>query len=175
MTIDGACTPTRSPTDLGEDLENLECEHPSPCPENPVARVPLPNEITAKGMNLCPFHLALWIDLVDDDLDPDVIQLADDDALTQLENVPPWTGHNGRQWSRLGIDHSGDIHYYRELGDDQEDTARILLVDHRLAVQDVKRVPGYRDITAWIEYVRQKRGWMRLDPAARDAHERRDV
>ena len=156
---------------LGEDPASLECEHPSPCPEDPVARVPRPNELTAKGMNLCSFHLALWIDVVDDDLDADIQVLADPDALTELSDIPPWTGHNGQQWSRLGIDHRGEAHYYRELDQEEEDTARILLVDHHLIVQDVKRVPPDREIADWIQYTREQRGWMRLDPDARRKHE----
>lgn len=157
--------------EIGENPKRLECEHPSPCPEDPVARVPRPNELTAKGMTLCSFHLALWIDTVDEHLDREVAQLADSDALLQLENIPPWTGHRGHTWSRLGIDHHGEAHYYRELDDSHEDTARIILLDHNLKVQDDKKVPGHLDVGDWIQYVRENRGWVRLDHAARRKHE----
>lgn len=157
--------------DTEDNPENLECEHPSPCPRDPVARVPRPNEITARGMTLCPFHLALWIDVVDETINIDIQQLADDNALVDLGDIPPWTGHNGHQWSRLGIDHYGEAHYYRELPDADEDTARIILVDERLTVQDIKRVPASREIGDWIRYIRKERGWMRIDPDARAAHE----
>ncbi|QLD84785.1 hypothetical protein HWV23_03340 [Natronomonas halophila] len=156
-------------TEIGESPSDHECEHPSPCPHDPVVRVPHPNQLGATGITLCPFHLAIWIDERADAVDPDIEALAADDALLELEDLPPWTRHAGQEWSRLGIDHHGQGHLYREVS--SEDTARVILVDADLEVQDVKRVPGERDLGDWIRYVRRKRGWMRLDPDARAAHE----
>lgn len=154
--------------DLDVDADELECQHPSTCPRDPVARVPNPNEVAAAGLDLCPVHLAIWLDERDLDVGRDVQELAAAGALLELEDAPPWTTHNGEQWSRLGIDHHGEAHYYRERDDD---TARILILDERLDVVDVKRVPRNRKIADWIEFVRRRRGWMRLDPDARVAHE----
>jgi len=44
-----------------------ECEHPGPCNEQTVARVPNPTEIAAMGLDICPFHLTLWADIRGDE------------------------------------------------------------------------------------------------------------
>ena len=58
------------------------CEHPGPCDEEAVARVPNPVEIGGAGLDLCPFHLALWADSRGDEetlRELDVADLAVDD------------------------------------------------------------------------------------------------
>ena len=156
---------------LDEDPSENECEHPSSCPKQPVVRVPKSNAIAGDGLTLCPFHLAIWIDERAEDVDAEIETLAEQDALLKLKDLPSWIGHGGNQWSRLGIDHHGEGHYYHECGDDGADTARVLLVDSSLARIDVKTVPSHLSLRDWIQHVRHKRGWMRLDPDARRAHE----
>ena len=156
--------------DLDEDPADHECEHPSSCPKDPVVRVPRGNELGSSGLTLCPLHLAIWIDDYAGDVNADIEALAERDALLELEDLPSWTTQLNEHWSRLGIDHHGEGHYYREL-DSDEDTARVLLVDRHLDAVDIKRVPVNREIADWIQHVRRKRGWLRLDPDARRAHD----
>lgn len=144
-----------------ESDESAECQHASPCDETAVARVPEPTEITAKGLDLCPFHLALWADTRGDQetLERlDVDDLAADDRFLELDAAPPQL-HNG-SLERIGVDHRGLAHYYRPT-----DAGRLYVYtfDAQLVADNVYHLPEWIDLEGWISHVESRRCWVQLD------------
>jgi hypothetical protein len=148
--------------------DDRACEHPSPCETSAVARVPNPVEITAAGIDLCPYHLALWADTrgsIETLRELDVADLAADDRWLSLDAAPPRLEHDA-DWHRLGVDHQGLAHYYQP-GPEREEANCIATVDQSLDVVDTYGLPPdialNRWIGYWIEYVNELRGWVALE------------
>lgn len=141
-----------------------ECEHPSPCDEEAVARVPNPAEIGGAGLDLCPFHLALWADCRGDKetlRELDVADLAADDRWLSLDAVPPRLDHDA-VWHRLGVDHRGLAHFY-QFGRALEEADRVATVDRSLEFVDVWDVPAHIGLSGWVDHVDKRRAWVALD------------
>ena len=141
-----------------------ECEHPSPCDEEAVARVPNPVEIGGAGLDLCPFHLALWADCRGDEetlRKLDVADLAADDRWLSLEAVPPRLNREAI-WHRLGVDHRGLAHFYHH-GRTENEADRVVTVDRRLEFVDAYEVPACIGLDGWIDHVDERRAWVALD------------
>lgn len=146
-------------------LENgSECEHPSPCNEKAVARVPNPVEITAAGLDLCPFHLALWADTRGEEAtlrELDVADLATSDRWLTLDAAPPQLDRDV-VWHRLGVDHRGLAHYY-QLADEHEGADRIATVNRTLDIVGIYNLPARTTLNLWIEDIAERRGWVALE------------
>lgn len=147
------------------DLESLnetgKCEHRAPHTVDAVARVPDPRTITAAGIDLCPFHLALWDDIHGDvaekagvgDLVPENVLLHLDDLPEEREKC----GHIGR---RLGIDHVGRGHYlFRVDGS----PSSVLVVDGELEAVVDRPLRSGVGVDDWLELVLDDVGWMLLE------------
>ena len=140
------------------------CEHPSPCDEGAVARVPNPVEIGGAGLGLCPFHLALWADCRGDEetlQELEVADLAADDRWLSLEAVPPRLDHDA-VWHRLGVDHRGLAHFY-QFGRSLEEADRIATVNRSLEFVDTYDVPAHIGLSGWVDHVDERRAWVALD------------
>ena len=140
-----------------------ECEHPSPCDEEAVARVPNPAEIGSAGLDLCPFHLALWADCRGDEetlRELNVTDLAADDRWLSLEAVPLRLNREAI-WHRLGVDHRGLAHFYHGRTENEADW--VVTVDRRLEFVDAYEVPAHIGLDGWIEHVDEFRAWIQLD------------
>jgi hypothetical protein len=141
-----------------------ECEHPSPCDEAAVARVPDPVEITAAGLDLCPYHLALWADTrgsIETLRELGVDDLAADDRWLSLDAAPPRLDHDVVRY-RLGIDHQGLAHYYQD-GPEREEAERIATVDRNLDIVKFHGLHPDSNLHDWIEHVNELRGWVALE------------
>jgi len=140
------------------------CEHPSPCDEGAVARVPNPVEIGGAGLDLCPFHLALWADCRGDEetlRELEVADLAADDRWLSLEAVPRRLNREAI-WHRLGVDHRGLAHFYHH-GRTENEADRVVTVDRRLEFIDAYEVPARIGLDSWIDHVDEYRAWVALD------------
>lgn len=152
-----------------ESDDSDECDHPSACDETPVARVPRPAEITANGIELCPFHLALWADTRGDQetLERlDVDDLAADDRFLELDAAPPRI--HGGELERIGVDHRGLAHYYRP----DDGRLYIYTFDAQLVASDVYHLPEWIELDGWISHVDRRRSWIELDDELDAAPER---
>ena len=141
-----------------------ECEHPSPCKTQAVARVPNPAEIASAGLDLCPLHLALYADTRGDE--ETLQELGVDDLVATnrflaLYEAPPRLDRR-KVYHRIGVDHRGLAHYY-EHGRDIDDKERILTVNARLELLDVYQVPNHLGLSGWVDHVDERRAWIQLD------------
>jgi hypothetical protein len=144
--------------------DSRACEHPSPCNEGAVARVPNPVEITAAGLDLCPYHLALWADTrgsIETLRELDVADLAADDRWLSLDAAPPQLEHDIVRY-RFGIDHQGLAHYHQD-GHDPDEAPRIATVDKSLDIIGICGGPSTQiRLNRWIKFVGERRGWVEL-------------
>ena len=140
------------------------CQHPSPCDKEAVARVPNPAGIGSAGLDLCPFHLALWADCRGDRETLrkfDVADLAADDRWLSLEAVPLRLNREAI-WHRLGVDHRGLAHFYHH-GRTETEANWLVTVDRRLEFVDAYQVPAHIGLDGWIDHVDECRAWVALD------------
>lgn len=147
------------PVDDGRD-----CEHPSPCETQAVARVPNPVEIASAGRELCPFHLALWADTRGDEetlCEFDVDDLAATDRWLRLDTVPPYLDREVL-YRRFGIDHRGLAHFY-ETGRGPDEDDRVITVDRRLELDRAYGPPAHVGLDGWVDHVDRQRGWVEVD------------
>lgn len=148
------------PVDDGRD-----CEHPSPCETQAVARVPNPVEIASAGRELCPFHLALWADTRGDEetlCELNVDDLAATDRWLRLDTVPPRLDREV-VWSRLGIDHRGLAHFVHDRRRRRDSADRVVLVDRSLELAEAFDVPIHVGLDGWVDHVDRRRGWVEVD------------
>ena len=144
------------------DDGGLDCDHPAACGREAVAIVPDPT--TVGGLRLCPFHLGLWSDVERGSVEIleriGVDDRVADDRFYRIDQAPPRLDR-GAILRRIGIDHRGLAHY--SLRSDRSDLSKVLTLDRDLELLDVYPVPESVDVDDWIEHVRERRGWVRVD------------
>lgn len=151
----------RQKGDLEELGEETSCEHPAPHNEQAVARVRDPRNITASGIDLCPFHLALWNDIHDGKIarEADVEHLVPDDIFLHLADLPATKDVADTDLERVGIDHTGRGHYLNV----PDDGALIAIeVDTSLEVRTSRRLFEHVTVADYLETIHENRGWMLL-------------
>ena len=142
-----------------------DCEHPSPCDEEAVARVPNPVEIASAGRELCPFHLALWADTrgdIETLCELNVDDLATTDRWLRLETVPPRLDREV-VWTRLGIDHRGLAHFLNSERRQDSGADRVVLIDRSLELVEAFDIPTHVGLDGWVGHVDRRRGWVELE------------
>lgn len=149
--------------DLDDLDERSECSRFGRCETDAVVRMPGLGGFEPEQIDLCPYHLALWIDVCEGDTAlKHAKRLAVTDhipsrALLSLEDLPERI-HNGKL-RRIGIDHTGSGHYI-----ERESASKVILVDARLDTSGSCELGDDRELSDWIDMVEVERGWVAIDP-----------